>query len=999
MDDVIKFKSSNKSFFKYLNTNGKVEKGTYYIKNEELKEFFDFQNSEESIKVSVSPFKDFIKCIILGKSFLLYNNEKEIKDIDSNGVEKNIVFQSLNEETNYLKKLLENPNSFDFYLKTPNNKWKIMLDKQNIKITDLKNQTYKVVKKNNIKIDNINFTPFYNDYINIPNLAAYKDFSFKEAPIRKKLFDDLDTFFTIYFDKFLAICGHSGSGKTTSILYYINENRNNHNMFYINCYTILRNELNNEAITKILYYELEKAIPNNEDNDAINIKNILEEFKKYLDSLINSNTKRDNTFIFKIIRKIIDIYNKEKSSKPLNIIIDQYSSKYDKDNENIFQIIDTQEDKNNKCQILLVSSMNNTYVSNNLKKSLKNINIYYYQRYIKYTLYGQLFEINDVIDGENNDFKNIMRLNFDNSALMYYKLKSKILNEKDVNENNIISQFIIDGKADIKNEILLFYNIISSNLPLEKKTNNVILNIIRTLEHIKHKPFINYENIPNLIEKLPFKYFKILYHELDESHPELIKLLPNEVKEKINAVSINPDSQRENINLKNNIKNTFEDLNNYLCKFTGNNKSIVSFFTVEPLYPIIEECLKEIIAYYVVEDYILNSIYFTLKGGIRGDIFEYIFLNHIKKHKNIFKIYFESIENINSLVPHNFSISKFSYRLFILKKNMEEKLIQQPDNNKQKENNEENDDIATNSQTNINYKKKNYTISRDPTVFIELQKIIKKTFNKCDIIYEKKLPKKNIYLNQLNSNGKYVDGGLLIYLNEDNDKLNFKLIAIQISIKRKKIKIFNQNESSLILSYIKEHLEKYFININITESSFYYIMDLDKPDNNIKEECFKYSIGCYGYSIKQSLLQKINYFNFSINKFSKFNSCFLLKNDNEGIGKSINEEEPTIFKKIEKDKLEKYFEPILDKDIQIADNYYIYNKIRCDLQILNNLTNFTLLISLDGKEDIQYIILDENKILDYSLNKVNKINEIIINNNNLRLIVFLIPMKLKRKFK
>ena len=147
MDDVIKFKSSNKSFFKYLNTNGKVEKGTYYIKNEELKEFFDFQNSEESIKVSVSPFKDFIKCIILGKSFLLYNNEKEIKDIDSNGVEKNIVFQSLNEETNYLKKLLENPNSFDFYLKTPNNKWKIMLDKQNIKITDLKNQTYKVVKK------------------------------------------------------------------------------------------------------------------------------------------------------------------------------------------------------------------------------------------------------------------------------------------------------------------------------------------------------------------------------------------------------------------------------------------------------------------------------------------------------------------------------------------------------------------------------------------------------------------------------------------------------------------------------------------------------------------------------------------------------------------------------------------------------------------------------------------------------------------------------------
>ena len=50
------------------------------------------------------------------------------------------------------------------------------------------------------------------------------------------------------------------------------------------------------------------------------------------------------------------------------------------------------------------------------------------------------------------------------------------------------------------------------------------------------------------------------------------------------------------------------------------------------------------------------------------------------------------------------------------------------------------------------------------------------------------------------------------------------------------MKIFNQKEIELISTYIKEHLEKLFSNINIIEISQYYIIDGDQPSETIIKE-------------------------------------------------------------------------------------------------------------------------------------------------------------------
>ena len=267
------------------------------------------------------------------------------------------------------------------------------------------------------------------------------------------------------------------------------------------------------------------------------------------------------------------------------------------------------------------------------------------------------------------------------------------------------------------------------------------------------------------------------------------------------------------------------------------------------------------------------------------------------------------------------------------------------------------------------------------------------------------MPKKNIYLNQLYSNAKYVDGGLLIYIDE-GQKLNFKLIIFQITIKRKKNKIFNKNEYSLILTYIKEHLEKLYQNINIVESVFYFIIDSNEKDNTIVKECKKNSIGVYGFNIQPKMFSIINKEKLIVSKFSKFNSCFIFKsntNINNNIITLIDSKEPILFKKINSDKIKKYYKPLFYKDLNISEDFYLYKDLKFKFDLYKHLNNYAFLIYINGSsQEIQYIILSENKILDYYLNEVKDTKDIDKFDSikcDLRLITFLIPMKLKRKYK
>ena len=1012
MEKSIKLKSGDESFMDYLRNNNLIGKENFFIKKEELAKYFDFENDkvDDLIKVSLNTFKEFYRCKILSKNFIFYQTMREIKIEKPDKHEYSIKFQSPKEEGKYIKNIISNPNLYDLYMQNENGKFEKKDLEKNI-ILDIKNN-YKIVEKAKPKLDNIKFTPYYQDYIDIINSEAYKEFSFKDTTTRKKFFDDLDEFLSYDYRDFFPICGFSGSGKTTSILYYINENRNEFNIFYINCFTILRKDLTNEEIKDILSYELKNSVKNYPETSKL--------FITQLDSIFKEDVERDNKFLFDLIKKIMDIYNNEIIFERLTIVIDQYSSKYDLDNEYIFNLIKQLNKKTNNCQIILISSMNNTCVSSNMQKSMKRLKYSKDdEKCINYCLYGQLFDISDIIKKEKNEIKDIMEQDFGNSALIYYNLKSQLLYIDDNNEslrNEIISHFITEEKNDIIFEIESFYNIIHSKQEKKiKLTKTIVSKILYVLEIMKNMPFYNYRDIPDLFEKFPMKYFRILYNEIDLGHPEFISLLPKKFRDEIKKLKDTSDLQEQNSKcpLKNYLKNNLEDLNEFLLKFTKNKREIIRFFTIEPIYPILKEILKELIFYYNIEENIVKEIYYESSGGKKGDFFEYIFLNFVKSEKKFLGLNFEVIENINSIVPYYFSINKFSHRLFIKKQKNEIIINKIKDKNVDKidedeiieenktveENNINTQEKSEDNTKKLKYDKKKYTKQRDYHVFVELKKIINNQFNQNAIKEEKNLPKKNIYLNQLNSNGKYVDGGLLIFKGENNKKLNFELIVIQVSIKRDKDKIYNKNETSLILTYIKEYLEKCYSNINITKISFYYIIDFEDQDNTIKDKCNNYSIGCYGFNVSSKVLTSVNKCNLTLNRFSKFNSCFILNSISEidnNIIEEIDEKEPNLFENIKKDILNKYFEPFFDKDISIPDNFYIYKDLILNLKIYKHLTNYALLITLNEiNETIEYIVLNEKKVLDYTKGDIININDIQDFKNSFRLIVFLIPMKLK----
>ena len=315
MEDSIKFKNSNKSFYKYLKNKGMSQKGTYAIPKKELEKFFDIKSNDDLISFSIIEFKGILRLSILEQEFIFYNDIKEIKEIDSNGNQKAIYFQFQEEEEEYLETIKANPNLYDIKIKK-NNDYKI-LNNEVINILELKNETYEINVKEKLDLKNLEFLPFYEDYIFIINRNAYQNFVYIKSSLRDKLFDDLNTFLSSKFINFFPICGHSGSGKTTSILYYLKENRDLFNMFYINCYTILRTDLQNEEIKKILIYELKMAVNNNAD--------IINNFTSFLENSIGNEKERTNEFIFNLIQKLIDVYNNAAISKKLNIIIDQYS--------------------------------------------------------------------------------------------------------------------------------------------------------------------------------------------------------------------------------------------------------------------------------------------------------------------------------------------------------------------------------------------------------------------------------------------------------------------------------------------------------------------------------------------------------------------------------------------------------------------------------------------------------------------------------------------------
>ena len=168
---------------------------------------------------------------------------------------------------------------------------------------------------------------------------------------------------------YIEICGPIGCGKTVTLLKFINciIRRS----YYINLLTV--NCLGIEELKKVLKYEYVKIIGKNysEENEK-------DEIISYIQKLNSSKE------IFDFILNIISSLNNFK--KKIYLIIDQYSSKYDENNEKLKEIKDKIINSNsNNIKFIVCSSTDNYDVKNNLafslsfseKNEIKNINYFY----------------------------------------------------------------------------------------------------------------------------------------------------------------------------------------------------------------------------------------------------------------------------------------------------------------------------------------------------------------------------------------------------------------------------------------------------------------------------------------------------------------------------------------------------------------------------------------------------------------------------------------------
>ena len=165
---------------------------------------------------------------------------------------------------------------------------------------------------------------------------------------------------------------------------------------------------------------------------------------------------------------------------------------------------------------------------------------------------------------------------FGNSKLIYYKLKSIIIEceKKGVEINKAINNFIQEECSNIKNEIINYYDIVKKGYEAGDHNNFMILKIFEFLYEMKTKRFLNYNQFSFYLEIFPFKFIKIKFYELNNAHLEFIQLFPKEIRRTIILFSYFKHLQEDNISspLSGNFENSFENINNYLNRFTGKEK-------------------------------------------------------------------------------------------------------------------------------------------------------------------------------------------------------------------------------------------------------------------------------------------------------------------------------------------------------------------------------------------------------------------------------------------
>ena len=628
------------------------------------------------------------------------------------------------------------------------------------------------------------------------------------------------------------------------------------------------------------------------------------------------NNFKDNEKIFELILSIISLLKNIKNN--FIIVIDQYSSKYDINNNNIQNIIFSIENSNIK--LLICSSMNNDDIKNFLSKSFfinKEIN------FLSYIYVGALIRFNnEYIRNESLSLQKLM-YEFGNLYLYYYLLKD---NER---KNSDINEFLNNERKSIQKEIENYY------FNKEKEyidKNRMTKDIVDIIYFINEKKIFLYEDLENLITKLPLKFLEIKrqevtiaelkYYASNTGNNDLLKKIDNYSYEKIGTIYVISQEKTCFFRKENIIPKSFKrKLNYYDYKQSLKQNNKMYIYCLDYLFPYVQDILSNII--YNESMKLGKLIFSNLDGQSQGGILELFITEYIKDKKNFFNYQIECFESIKTIVENSYFIQNYSSR-----KPETKRLYEEGDNSK---NNSE----------------------------LKQTKI--------------KFPKKNILISQKQFTGKYYDCAFLFPFTKDEKDKRFKIAACQISKKKIASQRYYKEEHELILGNVKKNVENIF-DIEINEGYFFYIFSSQKIDKNSIDFCKNYDFEYVLFSPDKMNFDYSNNFNlthsFITNTFPIHNSFSILP--------------PEIFATDNKNKLINYdkIKSVQKKLINInlsEENEKILNKCLCDNKYIIlgyfedkfNVTKYCLWYDKNNKE-----IYYKSSLIEINLSK-----ELIFDNN------------------
>ena len=627
----------------------------------------------------------------------------------------------------------------------------------------------------------------------------YKEFNYFHTKERENFYSKITSVLEVR--NMIGICGPYGTGKTITLLRMIIKDPK-HKCFYVNLATV--NKLSLEELKKTLKYEIMKLyskrliFPDENPLDKAN-KLACDESIKLIDKFEGKN-------IFNLLKDMI-ICIKDTNFQKIYFIIDQYSSKFDIDKNWIKNFLKFYEDldtkQKQKIKLIICSSMNNSSVKSDFCECLSEELIFPKFRVdnslIFYLYVGSLVRLNELdnykmlIQNESEEF--ITYLNyFGNLPFYYYYLKNGEQRKK------IFYSVIIDEEDKIIEEIKNFYqnnNKISSEIMI-----NDIMNI---LLYINKKEIFFWHELSSTISRLPLKFLEIKKETILLNDLKLYGLIAGNKKvlqyikniEKTNA----QDLQNEEYILNNYTKFMKEEkfCNNFISKVTEKDKQKLNYtrtnfdikvtvFYLDYLFPLMEEIFSNL--NYQIYSKASQILYYELAGQTQGGLLELIILEHIKNKKKLFDLDISNFVIVENFVPNEFYIQ-------------------------------------------------NYISRKNDTIRIYIENKNFKYFKK------KKLPRKIIFIQQLQFTGKYYDCGILIPLKATS---GYILVLFQISKKKIKSQRFYKEEHMIIINRVKSKLESEF-DIEIKEAHFSYILNSDEEDKETIEFCQNNNLNYYLFSV------------------------------------------------------------------------------------------------------------------------------------------------------